>query len=111
MNEQQINETIQLMFLQNSGRKDVIDFLAANNIEGEKAETMATNAYLAIKDQRQAMIETQEVQREKGGIGTIIFGAVIMIAGIVASMNSDTLWYGAIIVGFITVIQGIVSRT
>lgn len=110
MNEKQISETAQLMFLQNSGRKDVIDFLATNNIIGEQAETIATNAYLAIKDQRHAMIETQEVQKAKGGMGTIIFGAVIMIAGIVASMNSDTLWYGAILVGLITVIQGIASR-
>ncbi|MFK7771742.1 MAG: hypothetical protein AB8F94_06370 [Saprospiraceae bacterium] len=103
-------ETIQLMFLRNSGRKDVIDFLATNNVEGEQAEAMATNAYLAIKDQRQSMIETHEVQKEKGGLGSIIFGAVIMTAGIVASMNSDTLWYGAILVGLITVIQGLASR-
>ena len=110
MNEKQITETAQLMFLQNSGRKDVIDFLAANNIVGEQAETIATNAYLAIKEQRHEMIETQEDQKAKGGIGTIIFGAVIMVAGIVASMNSDTLWYGAILVGLVTVIQGIASR-
>ena len=109
MNEKQIVETIQLMFLRNSGRKEVIDFLATNNIEGEQAETMATDAYLAIKDQRNTMLETQEVQKAKGSFGTIIFGAVIMIIGIVASMNSDTLWYGAILVGFITVIQGLTS--
>jgi len=108
MDEKQITEVAQLMFLQNSGRKDVIDFLATKNITGDEAETMATNAYLAIKDQRQTMLGTQEVQKAKGGIGSIIFGAVLMTVGIVASMNSDTLWYGAILVGFITIIQGLV---
>jgi len=110
MDEKQIIETAQIMFLRNSGRKEVIDFLATHNITGDQAETMATNAYLAIKDQRQAMIETQEDQQEKGGIGSIVFGAILMIGGIAASMNSDTLWYGAILVGFITLIQGLVSR-
>lgn len=110
MDEKQLSQTAQLMFLQNSRRKDVIDFLAANNVVGDAAETMATEAYLAIKDQRQAMLKTKEEQVEKGGVGSIILGAILMIGGISASMNSDTLWYGAILGGFIIIIKGLAAR-
>ena len=110
MNERQIIETAQSMFLKNSGRKEVVDFLANNNIIGEQAETIATDAYMSIKGQRQAIIKTSDSKEASSGLGSIIFGGILMIGGIVASMNSDTLWYGAIFVGLITLVKGFASR-
>ena len=114
MDEKQVLETAQLMFLQNKGRKEVIDFIESNGIVGEAAQTMATNAFLAIKDQRREMMEELQDADESGGgggMGSIVMGAIFLIGGVVATMSTDSIWYGAIGVGIISIISGIAKGT
>lgn len=112
MEQQQTIEAAQQMFLHGSGRKDVIDFLLTNGINQEEVETTATNAYLAVKDQRKEMMQEATEKKPVGGGGSpsIIIGAVILIAGIVATMTTDRFWYGAMILGVITIIGGITKK-
>jgi len=106
MNENQIMETAQSMFLQNSGRKEVINFLIENGISKENAESMATEAYRAIKDQRKEMMQVEEVEERKSTSKSVIIGALILLAGIIATMTTDRIWYGAMIIGVITMVSG-----
>ncbi|MEM6965965.1 MAG: hypothetical protein AAF573_14455 [Bacteroidota bacterium] len=112
MEQQQTIQAAQQMFLHGSGRKDVIDFLIANGINQEEVETTATNAYLAVKDQRKEMIKEATEEKPAGGGGTpsIILGSVFLIGGIVATMTTDSIWYGAMIVGVVTIIGGITKK-
>ena len=109
MNEPQIKEAAQIMFLKGSGRKDVINFLAQNGIAEERVETMATEAYLAIKDQRMQMIEAadEDVQGGGGGGVTIALGALLLVGGIVATMATNRIWYGAMIIGVVMIFKGL----
>ena len=71
---------------------------------------MATDAFISIKEHRRAMQgEVEEAQGggSGGGIGSILLGLVFLIGGIVATMSTDSIWYGAIIVGIITLFTGI----
>jgi len=115
MNEKQVFETAKIMFLQNKGRKEVMEFLGTNGVESTQSETMATEAFLAIKDQRREMIaaanpDMDETPMGGGGITSIILGAVIMFGGIAATMSTNRIFYGAIIVGLITMIGGFIRR-
>lgn len=115
MNEKQVFETAKTMFLQNKGRKEVIEFIGANGIEDTHSETMATEAFLAIKEQRREMIAAANPDMDEkpiggGGMASVAIGAVIMIGGIVATMSTNRIFYGAIIVGLITMIGGFVRR-
>lgn len=109
MDENQIATTAQLMFLQGKGRKDVIDFFNEKGITGEAAETQATNAYLAVKDKRQEMLEIESGATEEkgGGMGSILIGVLFLGGGIAATAASDSIWYGAMIVGVISIMSGI----
>ncbi len=114
MDEKQVFAQAQQMFLADRGRKDVIDFMIANGIDEERSEVMATEAFKSIRDQRRAMVEEQggaaygdEGGSSGGGIGSVILGLVFLIGGVVATMSSDSIWYGAIIVGVITLFSGI----
>ena len=107
MNENQLLETAQSMFLNNSGRKEVIEFFNKNGINGQEAETMATDAYKAVKEERKEMIQEEVVEEKKGGKNSIIIGTLILLAGIIATMTTDSIWYGAMIVGVISMISGI----
>jgi positive regulator of sigma E activity len=111
MNENQLLESSKLMFLQNSGRKDEIDFLTQNGILEEKAEIMATDAYRAIKDQRKEMIQEVEVEEKKSVGKSVIIGFLILIAGIIATMVTDRIWYGAMIVGVIAIAKGVIGSS
>lgn len=107
MSENQNFQIAQLMFLQGSGRKDVIDSLRKNGVAEERLEGMATEAYLSIKDQRQNMIEETYEEESGGGAGSIILGAVFLIGGVAATMGTDRIWYGAMIVGALMVFRGL----
>ena len=109
MNETQIQQAAQTMFLNGSGRKDVINFLTQNGISEDRVDDMATNAYLAIKDQRMQMIETADGDTAGSGNGTtsIAIGALLLVGGIVATMASNRIWYGAMIIGAVMIFKGI----
>ena len=115
MNEKQVFETAKIMFLQNKGRKEVIEFIGTNGVAEPRADTMATEAFLAIKEQRREMIaeanpDLDEKPMGGGGMGSVIIGALIMFGGIAATMSSDSIFYGAILVGLVTMIGGLVKR-
>jgi len=101
MNENQLLETAQSMFLNNSGWKEVIQFFNENGINGDQAETMATDAYKAVKEERREMIQEDVGEEKKGGKTNIIIGALILFAGIIATMTTTSIWYGAMIVGVV----------
>lgn len=43
-------------------------------------------------------------------MGTLIFGVVILGAGVIATvMSPNTVWYGAMIVGVIEIVRGIIK--
>ena len=43
-------------------------------------------------------------------MGSLIFGVVLLVAGIVVTMMSpNTIWYGAMIVGVINIVRGIIK--
>lgn len=41
------------------------------------------------------------------GLGTLIFGIVLLVAGLAVTFMSDAVfWYGAIVVGIINIVRG-----
>src|SRR5689334_20544758 len=48
-----------------------------------------------------------------GGTGSIIFGLILLIAGVglTAASGGNTIWYGAILVGVIRLVTGIVAAS
>ena len=45
----------------------------------------------------------------RGGVGHIVFGAVLLAAGIAVTMMSEQVfWWGAIVVGLFEMVRGIV---
>ncbi len=115
MENTELQKLASLMFLRGAGRKDVIDFLAENGVEAAATEKMATDAYMAVKEQRKEIVEEQVGAQAatgggSGGVISIVIGLVLMIGGIAATMASDSIFYGAIGVGAITFFQGLASR-
>jgi len=46
----------------------------------------------------------------KPGLGVLIFGIVLLVAGVgVTLFSGQVIWYGAMIVGVINVVRGIVT--
>lgn len=119
MNEEQVFQTAQEMFLKGSGRKQVIQFLETNGIAQDQSNDFATKAYQSVKDERKAIIaeatadsdDPFEVDGEKDGMGSVVLGGIIAGAGVVATMSSDTVWYGAILVGGFMVIKGLIGMS
>ncbi len=115
MNEEQVFQTAQGMFLKGSGRKQVIQFLESNGVAQGQSNDFATKAYQSVKEERKAIIaeatadsdDPFEVEEGQGGMGSVVLGGLIAGAGIVATMSSDTVWYGAILVGGFMVIKGL----
>jgi len=124
MNENELMDEARRMFLANAGRKDVILFFRNQGVDATKAETMATEAYKSIRAIRQAMIEEAQAgggnnsyaaagesssEGKGGAIVSLALGGIICFAGIAATMSSDTIWYGAILVGGMMVFKGIIG--
>ena len=110
MEHAQVSKVAQAMFLKGAGRKAVIDFLAENGVTGNEAETMATEAYKAVKPLREAALKEKHAEPKPvggGGIGSIAIGAILIIGGLIATMSTDRIWYGAMIVGAIALFKGI----
>ena len=109
----EIRQQAQMMFLQEAGRKNVIDFLNQNGVQGDDAEKEATAAFLAIKDQRQTAIEARaeaEAEEQKGSPVSIALGFLLMIGGVIATLTTDSIWYGAILVGAFMAGSGLIKR-
>ena len=111
------------MFLANKGRRDVITFFQLQGVPQFEAESMATEAYKSIREVRQAMIE--EAQNNSGGnnyaqptsssgsnggaIISIVLGLIICGGGLAASMGTNTIFYGAVLVGGGMFLKGIIE--
>ncbi len=114
MDEKQIFEQAQQMFLHERGRKEVIDFMMANGMDEGKAESTATEAFLSIRNERRVMaLNGEGATYDEGGansgagLGSIVIGIILIVIGIGASMGTGRIFYGAVLVGIITLIQGI----
>lgn len=107
MPENQLIENAKSMFLNDSGRKDVIDYLTQNGISDDEANTVATNAYLAIKDQRKELMEEkdQEIKNEMNKF--LVIGILVIVGSIIAALATGRIWIGAIIAGIIMIIKGV----
>lgn len=71
-------------------------------------------------EDRHRQLENREMEEEGGGSGSLAFGLLLMVGGIVASLVSYssasgggtyTVWYGAVIYGLILVIKGAASKS
>ena len=121
MDKDHIFQHAQLMFLNGAGRKAVMEYLTENGVPEAETGTMATEAYKAVREeiqqkklesgQENANIgEDLENQKDGDGMGAITFGALALIAGIIATTHTDRIWYGAIMVGAISLISGLFKR-
>ena len=106
MTENATIQTAQAMFLHGSGRKEVIEYLLQNGTPETKVDDVATNAYLAIKEQRMQLLNEREDDSSSGVGGSAIFGVLLLLGGIVATMSTDRIWYGAMLVGVVMIIKG-----
>ena len=121
MDKDHIFQHAQLMFLNGAGRKAVMEYLTENGVPEAETGTMATEAYKAVREeiqqkklesgQENANIgEDLENQKDGDGMGAITFGALALIVGIIATTHTDRIWYGAIMVGAISLISGLFKR-
>lgn len=109
------------MFLQGAGRKVVMDFLTANGMSDAESSSTATEAYKSVRQTIQEMKaaagmenanpgERAQAQSSGDGIGAILIGILLIIGGVVATMSTDSIWYGAILVGAVSLIKGFAQR-
>ena len=121
MNQSELINEAKKMFLENKSRRDVITYFKLKGIEEEESEKMATEAYKSIRELRQALINaaeakggesntfgtaTQETDKT-GAIISLVLGLLICGGGIIASMGTNRIFYGAVIVGGAMAIKGI----
>ncbi|PHN01675.1 hypothetical protein CRP01_35595 [Flavilitoribacter nigricans DSM 23189 = NBRC 102662] len=106
MTKDQVLETAKSMFLQDSRRKEVLDFMTQNGLSGTEAEIMASNAYQAIKDERQALIQEQKKEEKKSGWNRIILGALIVLVSVIVLFATGKFYYFIAIGGIVLIVQG-----
>lgn len=107
MTQEVITEQAKTMFLNNSGRKEVIAFLLKNGVSEQDVEKVATDAFLAIKEQRKELLEEKEVEVKKAMSKSLIIGGIVLLGGIIATMTTNRIWYGAIGIGLIMMVNGV----
>ena len=90
MNENELLEAAKLIFLRGSTRGQVIDFLIENGIEDEKAASMATNAYLAIKDQVPKRVPAESA--DEGFPSWLIYVGVLILINVLSAMFGWGFW-------------------
>jgi hypothetical protein len=76
--------------------------------------TVLVNIYNHVNGtQGVAAAGTVDADSGSNGTGSIIFGAVLLIGGVIATAASGghTIWYGAIIVGIIRLATGIAAAS
>ncbi len=114
MSNHKLFEDAKRMFINNSSRGEVMQYLEEQGIPADQSGQLATNAYTAIRDMRENMMNggggggSSSQSSGGGGIGGgVILGALFLIGGIVASAASNRIWYGAMIVGVIMIFKGL----
>ena len=109
MIDTQVIATAKAMFLNGSGRGDVMDFLLENGVPADEVNEVAAAAYAEIKDERQQQISLNEEVQSKETSKGVFFGVVLLVGGIIASYFTGRIWYGAMIVGGIMIVKGLVK--
>ncbi|MEM8527812.1 MAG: hypothetical protein AAGG68_24435 [Bacteroidota bacterium] len=96
MDNNQLFEAAKAMFLQGRTKADITDVLITNGIPKEEANTMATNAYLAVRDQYVANQERlQASQAEEGGSGVpswAIYIGILVLINLLSAMFNWGFW-------------------
>ncbi|MEL6660423.1 MAG: hypothetical protein AAFY48_12970 [Bacteroidota bacterium] len=77
----------------------------------KECELPAVDAASIIQwvEARHRQLENREVEEEGGGAGSIAFGLILIVGGVVATMASNSIWYGAVIYGIYLVAKGAIS--
>ena len=70
---------------------------------------VAADSIIQWVEARYRQLENQEVEEEGGGAGSIALGLVLIVGGVVATMASNSIWYGAVIYGIYLVAKGAIS--
>jgi len=115
MSNHKLFEDAKRMFINNASRGEVMQYLEEQGIPANESGQLATNAYTAIRDMREQMMSGGSgggggsTQSSGGGgiNGALIIGILLLVGGIVATMASNTIWYGAMIVGVISIFKGL----
>ena len=92
MTKEEIQQTAKLMFLENHGRKKVIEMLNENGIFNEEAEKMATQAYLAVKDQIRQRVEVAEESEGGGGMGWLVYVVILLVINGLSALFGWSFW-------------------
>jgi len=92
-------------------------YLEDNGTPASQSGQVATNAYTAIRDLREQMMNQNSGRSQSsssGGGGSsfgggAILGVVFLVGGIAASAATDRVFYGAMIVGVIMIFKGLMG--
>lgn len=107
MRKDEILENTYALFLRNRGRKEAIEFLNSQGIEGEEAEEMATQAYKLAKQDIDQVIEIEEHQALGGPIGKIGVGLFALGIGVFGVIALERIFFIVFIIGFALIGTGI----
>ena len=91
MDENQLFQAAKLLFLQNHGRKKVIEFLNENGITGEKAETMTTQAYLEIRNEIPERV-VEETGDSGGFPSWLIYIGILVLINVLSAAFGWGFW-------------------
>lgn len=122
MEKDQLFNHAQKMFITGAGRKAVMDFLKENGVPDNEVGNMATEAYKSVREKIQQMkieagqenanvgeVPSGESSGGGGGVGSMVIGFLLLGGGIVLTMATDRIWYGAMAVGLFSIVGGIVK--
>ena len=108
MRKEDLLEQAKIMFLNNAGRKEVLAYFESNDLAGEEAETLATDAFKSIRDERRKTLEQNTKKENRGsGLSSLLFGVgIVVVTGAIAYVT-DYLFYVAFLIGFFMIIRGL----
>jgi len=113
LDENQILQLSQKMYLEGAGRKDVMEFMESNGMASEKIDQAATDSYLAVRDERKKIVAAEQKiaksEGRKSGMLTMAGGAAIMVITVGILLSTGRLFYVALIIGFLTFMKGVAS--
>ncbi|MEN0049270.1 MAG: hypothetical protein AAF806_19580 [Bacteroidota bacterium] len=98
MDNNQLFEAAKAMFLQGKSKADISDFLMDNGIPSKDANTMATNAYLAVRDQyvaNQERLQATQYQSERSGGGVpswAIYVGILLLINFLSYIFNWSFW-------------------
>ena len=102
-----IIEEAENLFLKNSGRKEVIEFIEQSGILGEEAELIASNAYESVNGKIEEARKIEEQKLNGGPYGQIGLGILAIGVTIFGIIEFDRIFYVAGIIGLIFLGKGI----